>query len=151
MIRRVLATPGFYFSYRHDLTNSLQRVQQNCQTKGSMFTTLPLHERADERFLWNGHLLRDLVVMPELRRFIVPIIVGNVSISQCIVNSKTFVFTIISRRSVRRAGKYIVHYVIIPVTCNKRISFAIKHLIFVHSHVIIMSYGMSLVRNKALK
>ena len=104
MIRRVLATPGFYFSYRFDLTNSLQRVQQNFQTKGSSFSSLPLHERADERFVWNGYLLRDLVVLPELRRFIVPVILGNVSISRCTINGKAFVFTLISRRSARRAG-----------------------------------------------
>ncbi len=105
MIRRVLATPSFYYSYRCDLTNSLQRVEQNCQTRGNSFINLPLHERADDRFMWNAYLLRDLVVMPELRRFIVPILLGNVCIRQCMINSKSFTFVLISRRSVRRAGK----------------------------------------------
>ena len=104
MLRRVLATPGFYFSYRHDLTNSVQRVQQNCQMRDGNFSNLPLHERADERFVWNGYLLHDLVVLPELRRFIIPIMHGFVSINLCPVNGKTVSFSVISRRSVRRAG-----------------------------------------------
>ena len=60
---------------------------------------LPLHERADERFVWNLHLLRDLVVQPELRRFVVPIIHGFVSIKGCAIAGKPFQFILISRRS----------------------------------------------------
>ena len=103
MIKRVLATPGFYYSNTYDLTHSLQRKHHLLQTK-PQFNQLSLFERADERFVWNAYLLRDFVVQPELRRFIVPMIHGFVSISAVEINSKCFSFILISRRSALRAG-----------------------------------------------
>ena len=104
MVHRVLSTHGFYISHTYDLTHSLQRKHHLMRTKPN-FLQLPLHERADERFIWNSHLLRDLVVQPELRRFIVPMIHGFVAIKTCSINGKPFVFALISRRSAHRAGK----------------------------------------------
>jgi len=103
MVQRVLATPGFYYSHSYDLSHSQQRVHHLAQTKPH-FSRLPLHERADERFVWNTHLLRDLVVQPELRRFVVPMIHGYVSIKGCTINSRLFVLVVISKRSAHRAG-----------------------------------------------
>lgn len=104
MVQRVLATPGFYLSYTYDLTHSLQRRQHLMQTKPK-FVHSPLHERADERFVWNGHLLRDFVVQPELRRFLVPMIHGFVEVKACSIHGKPFTFVIVSRRSAQRAGE----------------------------------------------
>ena len=109
MVQRVLATPGFYYSHSYDLSHCHQRQYHLTQTKPH-FSQLPLHERADERFVWNTHLLRDLVVQPELRRFIVPITHGYVSTKGCTINGKPFVFVVISRRSVHRAGESRVRY-----------------------------------------
>ena len=103
MIKRVLATPGFYYSNTYDLTHSLQRKHHLLETK-PQFNQLSLFERADERFVWNAHLLRDFVVQPELRRFIIPMIHGFVSINAVEINSKRFSFILISRRSALRAG-----------------------------------------------
>ena len=103
MVQHVLSKPGFYFSYTYDLTHSLQRRHHLSQTKPN-FLSIPLHERADERFMWNTHMLRDLVVLPELRRFIVPILHGFVFIKKCTINGKHFVFSVMSRRSTQRAG-----------------------------------------------
>ena len=103
MIQHVLSTPGFYFSHSYDLTHSLQRMYHLSQTKPNFFH-LPLHERADDRFVWNSHILRDLVVLPELRRFIVPVLHGFVCIKKATINGKQFTFSLISRRSVHRAG-----------------------------------------------
>ena len=103
MVQHVLSKPGFYFSYNYDLTHSLQRRHHLCQMK-SNFSFMPLHERADDRFMWNAHLLRDLVVLPELRHFIVPILHGFVFIKKCTINGRCFVFSLISRRSTQRAG-----------------------------------------------
>ena len=103
MMEYILSKPGFYFSYSYDLTHSLQRQHHLSQTK-SNFYNLPLHERADDRFIWNAHVLQDLVMLPELRRFVVPILHGFVHIEKCTINEKTFVFSLISRRSVLRAG-----------------------------------------------
>jgi len=41
---------------------------------------MPLHERADPRFLWNGHLLREAANHKELSSFFVPVMHG------CILN-----------------------------------------------------------------
>lgn len=68
------------------------------------FSSLPLYERADERFMWNAYLLRDIVVLPELRRFIVPVLHGFVYIEKCTIHGKYFTFTLISRRSTQRSG-----------------------------------------------
>jgi hypothetical protein len=103
MVQHVLSKPGFYFSYNYDLTHSLQRRHHLSQMKPN-FSFMALHERADERFMWNAHLLRDLVVLPELRHFIVPILHGFVFIKECTINEKCFVFSLISRRSTLRAG-----------------------------------------------
>lgn len=103
MIRRVLDTPGFYYSNNYDLTHSLQRRNQCLQTNPN-FPKLSLYERADERFIWNSHILRDFVVQPELRRFTVPIVHGFVSILGSTINGNSFSFVLISRRSAYRAG-----------------------------------------------
>lgn len=103
MVQHVLSKPGFYFSYDYDLTHTLQRRHYLSQMKLN-FLSIPLHERADDRFMWNAHFMRDLVVLPELRRFIVPILHGFVFIKKCTINGKSFVFSVLSRRSTQRAG-----------------------------------------------
>lgn len=103
MVQHVLSKPGFYFSYDYDLTHSQQRRHHLSEMKAN-FPSMPLHERCDERFLWNAHLLRDLVVLPELRRFIVPILHGFVFIKKCTINGKSVFFSLVSRRSTQRAG-----------------------------------------------
>ena len=103
MIEYVLSKPGFYFSYSFDLTHTLQRRHHLFGTKAS-FSSMPLHERADERFMWNSYLMQDLLVLPELHRFIVPIIHGFVSIHKSFIDGKCIHLCLISRRSTQRAG-----------------------------------------------
>lgn len=100
MLQQVLNTPYFYFSYSYDLTHTLQRLYYTAEE----FLQMPLHERADIRFLWNHHLLRDFVVQPELGQFCLPIIHGFISIKPCTINGEWFTWTLVSRRSVYRAG-----------------------------------------------
>ena len=104
MVQRVLATPGFYISYTYDLSLSLQKRYQLSQTKQN-FSQLSLYERADLRFVWNAYLLRDLVVLPSLKKFYVPLIHGFVEVKDvCTINGKQFSYALISRRSCHRAG-----------------------------------------------
>lgn len=104
MVQRVLATPGFYISYTYDLSLSFQRGYQLSQAKQNS-PPLSLYERADHRFVWNAYLLRDLVVVPSLKRFYVPLIHGFVEVKKdCSINGKYFTFALISRRSCQRAG-----------------------------------------------
>ncbi|XP_046842315.1 phosphatidylinositol-3-phosphatase SAC1-like isoform X2 [Xenia sp. Carnegie-2017] len=100
MIEQVLLTDGFYFSTTYDLTHTLQRLSKTSPD----FLHMPLHERADQRFLWNGHFLRMFAVQPELSRFILPVIHGFIEFQNCSIKSRTFDFILISRRSCYRAG-----------------------------------------------
>ncbi|XP_067006317.1 phosphatidylinositol-3-phosphatase SAC1-B [Anabrus simplex] len=100
MIESVLSTPGLYFSYSYDITHTLQRLHNTTPE----FLQMPLHERADPRFVWNAHLLRELSNQPELHRFCLPILHGFISINQCSLNGKAFIWTIVSRRCCFRAG-----------------------------------------------
>ncbi|XP_066975235.1 phosphatidylinositol-3-phosphatase SAC1 isoform X1 [Macrobrachium rosenbergii] len=100
MIQQVLATPYFYFSYTYDLTHTLQRLYYTAED----FLQMALHERADVRFVWNQHLLRDLCVQPEMSPFCLPLVHGFISIKPCSINGEWFTWALISRRSVYRAG-----------------------------------------------
>ncbi|KAI2529227.1 SAC1 like phosphatidylinositide phosphatase, partial [Homo sapiens] len=53
MLNHVLNVDGFYFSTTYDLTHTLQRLSNTSPE----FQEMSLLERADQRFVWNGHLL----------------------------------------------------------------------------------------------
>lgn len=100
MAQNALSADGFYFSYTHDLTHSAQRLQNT----SSDFYELPLYSRADQRFVWNHHLLRLFVIQPELSAYTLPLIHGFITIKKCSIKQFFFNFVIISRRSCYRAG-----------------------------------------------
>uniref|UniRef100_A0AAQ6AAH2 SAC domain-containing protein n=1 Tax=Amphiprion ocellaris TaxID=80972 RepID=A0AAQ6AAH2_AMPOC len=62
MINNVLTTDGFYFCTDFDLTHTLQRLANTSPD----FQEMSLFERADQRFVWNGNLLRELAGQPEV-------------------------------------------------------------------------------------
>lgn len=99
MIELVLGTPYFYFSYTYDLTHTLQRLH----TITPDFMAQSLLERADQRFVWNNHLL-SAFHSPEFRNFCLPIMLGFISVNLCLINGCYFSWAIVSRRSVFRAG-----------------------------------------------
>lgn len=99
MITKVLSTPYFYFSYSYDLTHSMQQIN----SFNTDFFLKPLHERADERFIWNRKLVEQFDT-PGVALFCVPILHGFISINKCNLNGKSFFWTIVSRRSCKRAG-----------------------------------------------
>jgi hypothetical protein len=72
MVQTVFQTVGFYYSSTYDLTHTLQRLENS--TPG--FKLMPLYERADQRFIWNKHLLQDFISQPELTHFALPIMHG---------------------------------------------------------------------------
>nr|XP_014345709.1 PREDICTED: phosphatidylinositide phosphatase SAC1 isoform X2 [Latimeria chalumnae] len=72
MINNVLSVDGLYFSTTYDLTHTLQRLANTSPE----FQEMSLLERADQRFVWNGHLLREFAAQPELHRFAFPVIHG---------------------------------------------------------------------------
>ncbi|KAF5921716.1 hypothetical protein HPG69_012887 [Diceros bicornis minor] len=100
MINHVLSVDGFYFSTTYDLTHTLQRLSNTSPE----FQEMSLLERADQRFVWNGHLLRELSAQPELHRFALPVLHGFITMHSCSINGKCFDWILISRRSCFRAG-----------------------------------------------
>uniref|UniRef100_A0A3Q3E5H0 SAC domain-containing protein n=1 Tax=Labrus bergylta TaxID=56723 RepID=A0A3Q3E5H0_9LABR len=99
MINHVLHTDGFYFATDYDLTHTLQRLANTSPE----FQEMSLLERADQRFVWNGHLLREFMTQPEVRLHPCSLPFILTSHSGCI-NGKVFEWSIISRRSCFRAG-----------------------------------------------
>ncbi|XP_065363611.1 phosphatidylinositol-3-phosphatase SAC1 [Calliphora vicina] len=101
MLRKTLDTNYFYFSYdeRYDITHSVQR---KCNMTTDL-NSLSIIERADSRFVWNGALLNNFQCK-EMQQFQLPLILGFVSINQVQINGQTFVWSIVSRRSIHKAG-----------------------------------------------
>ncbi|KAJ2941353.1 hypothetical protein O0L34_g3553 [Tuta absoluta] len=99
MLRYALDTPGIYFSYGYDLTHSTQRLYSVAPD----FHKMSLHSRAHPNFLWNGFLLRDYSA-PQFGKFALPLIQGFVSINKATINGHQITWSIVSRRSVNRAG-----------------------------------------------
>uniref|UniRef100_A0A336KBA1 Phosphatidylinositol-3-phosphatase SAC1 n=1 Tax=Culicoides sonorensis TaxID=179676 RepID=A0A336KBA1_CULSO len=99
MVRNVLDTPYFYFSYTYDLSHTQQRLHGASKE----FMQMGFAERADQRFVWNKHLMGSFL-RPDLRQYCLPIILGFVSIHQVNVNGHYFSWILISRRSIYRAG-----------------------------------------------
>lgn len=62
MLQQSLQTEYFYFSYSYDLSHTLQRLHNTSPD----FLHMSLIERADQRFIWNGHMLRELAQQPEV-------------------------------------------------------------------------------------
>ncbi|XP_011888722.1 PREDICTED: phosphatidylinositide phosphatase SAC1 isoform X3 [Cercocebus atys] len=100
MLNHVLNVDGFYFSTTYDLTHTLQRLSNTSPE----FQEMSLLERADQRFVWNGHLLRELSAQPEVHRFALPVLHGFITMHSCSINGKYFDWILISRRSCFRAG-----------------------------------------------
>lgn len=69
MLKQVLDTPHFYFSYTYDITHTIQRLH----SMSPAFLGLGLYERADSRFVWNGHLLKNF---KKAQHYCLPLILG---------------------------------------------------------------------------
>ncbi|KAI8290435.1 Phosphoinositide phosphatase SAC1 [Colletotrichum sp. SAR11_57] len=98
-----------YFSYSIDLTNSFQR-------QASADTSLPLWQRADDRFFFNRFLQSDLIdfrtrgargqagPQADADPFILPVIFGMLEIKPTTFKGTPVTVTLISRRSRHRGG-----------------------------------------------
>ena len=100
MIKNVLSTEHFYFCASYDLTHTVQRLSNFPPD----FQSQSMFDRADKRFVWNQHLLRDWNNRSELKKYCLPILHGFVSIKEVTINASTFNWILISRRNIKRAG-----------------------------------------------
>ncbi|XP_045484258.1 phosphatidylinositol-3-phosphatase SAC1 [Pieris rapae] len=99
LLRAALEAPGIYFSYSYDLTHTMQRLH----SVSPDFHKMSLASRADPRFVWNGHLLKGY--SPQMfARFNLPIMHGFIAINRVMVSGHQLTWTLVSRRSVERAG-----------------------------------------------
>ncbi|CAD6582654.1 MAG: hypothetical protein CYPHOPRED_002091 [Cyphobasidiales sp. Tagirdzhanova-0007] len=103
LVKGHLYSGPFYFSYGdYDVTSRLQIQAGNDQR--------PLYERADDRFFWNKYLQTRLIDLAnskqggDLSGFILPVLFGFCEVKQATINSRDFIFAVISRRSRYRAG-----------------------------------------------
>lgn len=107
---------SFYFSYTYDLTNSIERQQDQFE-KGIKKCNLDWR-LADERFFWNKYLLNDILSLENNDQFVTPVIQGFVQLEQHDINlnkelnlkneiktSEHLRLSLISRRSRYRLGK----------------------------------------------
>lgn len=101
LLRTHLRTGPMYFSYTFDLTSSFQR-------QSSVSLSLPLWQRADDRFFWNRYVQSDLIDLhssnPAVDPYILPAFFGFLSISASAIKSTPCTFILLTRRSRHRAG-----------------------------------------------
>lgn len=112
LLKTLLRTGPMYFSYSLDITNSFQRQSQSDPS-------LPLWQRADDRFFWNRFIQTDLIDFrsgagdgsamrygPQVGvdPYILPVMFGFLRITSTKVKSTPFTFALITRRSRHRAG-----------------------------------------------
>lgn len=111
IIQDLLKTSPLYFSYTFDITNSLQR-----QSEADL--TLPLWQRADNRFFWNRFVQSDLIDFsvgknsrfghgrknPGVDPYILPVMFGMLEVRNTSIKGTPLTFILTSRRSRFRAG-----------------------------------------------
>lgn len=112
LAKELLRTGPMYFSYSLDLTNSFQRQSQSA-------SNIPMWKRADDRFFWNRFIQSDLIdfslgehdtsgirygPQPGVDPYILPVMFGMLRITPARVQSTSFTFALITRRSRHRAG-----------------------------------------------
>ncbi|XWS67253.1 hypothetical protein CRYUN_Cryun05aG0271600 [Craigia yunnanensis] len=115
LLKTMEATPGLYYSYETDITLNLQR---RCKLMEGWMSK-PIWKQADPRFVWNKHLLEELIEY-KLDGFIVPLLQGNIlkllfahafeliclsfQVAQLKLKNSPATCTLLSRRCTRRLG-----------------------------------------------
>ncbi|ELT87336.1 hypothetical protein CAPTEDRAFT_220075 [Capitella teleta] len=100
MVEHVLAMDSFYFCTTYDITHTMQRLYNTSPD----FVRMPLHERADVRFVWNNSMIREFAQQEELSQYCLPVMLGFVEVRSCIAKGHAFQYIVISRRCSFRAG-----------------------------------------------
>ncbi|KAG0781054.1 hypothetical protein G6F22_009758 [Rhizopus arrhizus] len=105
LLQNHLKSNGFYFSYKYNITLSIQKQVELSANNFNDWT------KADERFFWNKYLSTKIITASQkmkaghdLNKFILPVIQGFVSIKSAVINNRSVTFALISRRSQERAG-----------------------------------------------
>ncbi|XP_058737051.1 phosphoinositide phosphatase SAC8-like isoform X2 [Vicia villosa] len=99
LLKMVESMPGLYYSYETDITLNLQRRSK--LVEGWM--SKPLWKQADPRYVWNKHLMEELIEF-KLDRFILPLVQGSFQTAELKLKDSCAKLTLISRRCTRRLG-----------------------------------------------
>ncbi|XP_058761944.1 phosphoinositide phosphatase SAC8-like isoform X2 [Vicia villosa] len=99
LLKIVESMPGLYYSYETDITLNLQRRSK--LVEGWM--SKPLWKQADPRYVWNKHLMEELIEF-KLDRFILPLVQGSFQTAELKPKDLSAKLTLISRRCTRRLG-----------------------------------------------
>ncbi|KAL6648318.1 hypothetical protein ACP70R_012542 [Stipagrostis hirtigluma subsp. patula] len=103
LLRIAETTCGLYYSYDRDLTLNLQRASKLAAGR----IHKPLWKQADPRFVWNKHLLEELIEA-KLDDLIIPLIQGNIQkllkAAEFTLKNTPVRITLFSRRCNRRLG-----------------------------------------------
>ncbi|XP_021288989.1 phosphoinositide phosphatase SAC8 [Herrania umbratica] len=99
LLKTVEATPGLYYSYETDITLNLQR---RCKLMEGWMSK-PIWKQADPRFVWNKHLLEELIEY-KLDGFIIPLLQGSFQVAQLKLKNSPATFILLSRKCTRRLG-----------------------------------------------
>jgi len=103
LVEELLKEKHFYFSYTYDLTSNQQRLNSVFCQQAAASSQVPIAS-CNTQFAWNYNILRPFCAKVDFLAFCVALVHGAVFINNCSVNGKYFRWTIISRRSNRRAG-----------------------------------------------
>lgn len=96
LLRNLIRTSSFYFSYTYDLTLSLQKIAECSKSKS-------VHERSDEKYYWNKHLTEG-IIKADANEFSLIVVNGFVKGESAEVKGKRIDYVLISRRDKRRTG-----------------------------------------------
>ncbi|KAG5022727.1 hypothetical protein JHK85_019069 [Glycine max] len=102
LLKVVESMPGLYYSYETDITLNLHRRSKLVEG----WTSKPIWKQADPRFVWNKHLLEELIEL-KVDKFIVPIVQGNIlnfQVAELKLKDSNATVTLFSRRCTRRLG-----------------------------------------------
>jgi hypothetical protein len=111
LVQDFIKTSPLFFSYTFDVTSSFQR-------QAAADLSLPLWQRADDRFFWNRFIQSDLIDHrlgkgraigqgrsdPAIDPYILPVMFGMLEIRNTSIKGTPLVFVLTSRRSRFRAG-----------------------------------------------
>ena len=103
MVEEQLSTPYFYFSTTLDVTNCLQKLDGLIENNAKGYFVLGTASRS---FTWNYFMLHSggFVQDKDFHPWCIALVHGAVFINECSLNGKLFRWSILSRRSTRRAG-----------------------------------------------
>lgn len=99
LLKVVESMPGLYYSYETDITLNLHRRSKLVEG----WTSKPIWKQADPRFVWNKHLLEELIEL-KVDKFIVPIVQGSFQVAELKLKDSNATVTLFSRRCTRRLG-----------------------------------------------